>query len=121
MAYLLNKQELLVRTRNTVIAALIVKLGEADTLICGTVGTYGRHLGHIINIIGLQPEASNFHAINILILEQSVLFIADTHVSINPNSQELAEIAVHASYVCTQFGIKPKVAMLSHSNFGSNY
>ncbi len=109
----------IVRTRNTVIAALMLRRGEADAMLCGTIGQFDRHLRHIVNVIGKAPEAHEVAALNLLILSKGTFFITDTHVTSDPSAQTIAEIAVLAAREVRRFGIEPKVALLSHSNFGS--
>ena len=108
-----------VRRRNTVIASLAVRLGDADAMICGMVGGYDKHLDSVYNIIGTQP-GEKFAALNAVFLEKHTLFIADTYVNENPTAQELAHIAQLAAKEVRRFGIEPRVAFLSHSNFGSS-
>ncbi|HEX4195132.1 MAG TPA: NADP-dependent malic enzyme, partial [Stellaceae bacterium] len=110
----------LVRTRNPVIAALMVKRGEADAMLCGAVGQYHRHLAHISDIIGLQPGASAPAALSALVLPKGTFFLCDTFVIDDPSAAQLAEITLRAATVVRMFGVEPKVALLSHSNFGSS-
>ncbi len=109
-----------VRRSNTTIAALSLKLGHADAMLCGMVGRYDTHLQHLQDIIGLKPGASGLAALNALMLEKYALFITDTYVNEDPSAEQLASIAVMAAQEITRFGIPPKVAFLSHSNFGSS-
>ena len=108
------------RRRPTLIAAMLLKKGEGDGMICGTVSNYGRHLQYIDRVIGLTPGASCYAAMNALILPNRQVFIVDTHVNIDPTAEELAEITVRAAEHIRRFGIEPKAALLSHSNFGSS-
>ena len=110
----------LVRTRNPVIAALMVKRGDADAMLCGAVGQYHRHLQHITDIIGLKPGASAPAALSALVLPKGTFFLCDTYVIDEPSAAQLAEIALRAAAVVRMFGLEPKVALLSHSNFGSS-
>ncbi|WP_431287984.1 NADP-dependent malic enzyme [Roseateles chitinivorans] len=109
-----------VRRSNTTIGALAIQLGDADAMICGTVGRFDSHLEHIQNLIGLKPEVSNFATMNALMLEQRTLFIADTFVNEDPTAEQLADIAWQAAEELQRFGLPPKVAFLSHSMFGSS-
>jgi malate dehydrogenase (oxaloacetate-decarboxylating)(NADP+) len=109
----------LVRTNNTVIAALAVTRGEADAMICGVEGRYMSHLRHVREIVGFCPGVSDFSALAMLITSKGFYFIADTQVRLNPTAPELAEMAVHAATHVQRFGLKPKIAFLSHSDFGS--
>ncbi len=108
-----------VRTRNTVIAALMVKRGEADAMICGTIGRYDKHLAHITNVIGLRPGVKVPAAMSLLILPKGVFFLCDTYVTPDPSAEEVVEMTLLAAEEVRRFGIQPKVALLSHSNFGS--
>jgi len=107
-----------VRTRTTVIGALMVHLDEADALIAGTVGQFTKHLKHVRDIIGCRPEAKDMSTLNMLILDKGVTFIADTQVSYEPSAEELAEMVELSAEEVSRFGIQPKIALLSHSNFG---
>ena len=109
-----------VRTRTTVIGALMVRKGDADAMICGTVGLYQRHVDHIANIIGRKPGVRDMSALTMLILGAGTYFLADTHVCSHPTAEELAEIAALSAEAVRKFAIEPKVALLSHSNFGSS-
>ncbi|MBI3436814.1 MAG: NADP-dependent malic enzyme [Proteobacteria bacterium] len=110
----------LVRTNATVIAALAVRRGEADGMICGVGGRYLSHLGHIRNIIGFAPEARDYAALSLLITSRGAYFLADTQVNPDPSVDEIVDMAVLAAAHVRRFGIKPKVALLSHSDFGSH-
>ena len=109
-----------VRRSSTTIASLMVKLGDADAMICGMLGSFDVHLQHVRNIIGLKPGVHTLGAMNALMLEKHALFIADTYVNEDPSAEELASIAMMAAQELNRFGIPPKVAFLSHSNFGTS-
>jgi malate dehydrogenase (oxaloacetate-decarboxylating)(NADP+) len=109
-----------VRRSNTIIASLMVRLGDADAMICGLVGKYETHLERIENILGRKPEAKQFAALNALMTDRGPLFIADTYVNDCPDAEQLAEIAWLAVQEVQRFGIPPKVAFLSHSSYGSS-
>ncbi len=109
----------IVRTRTTVIAALMVARGEADAMICGVVGRYDRHLKHLRDIIGLREGVSDASAAELLIMPKDTVFVADTNVSYNPTAQELADTSILVAELVRRFGLTPKVALLSHSSFGS--
>jgi malate dehydrogenase (oxaloacetate-decarboxylating)(NADP+) len=94
--------------------------GEVDALVCGMQGSYDSHLEHVRRDIGLAPGASVMAAMNALVLDKLTLFIADTYVNDQPSASELAEIARLAASELQQFGLEPKVALLSHSIFGSS-
>jgi malate dehydrogenase (oxaloacetate-decarboxylating)(NADP+) len=109
-----------VRRSNTTIGSLMVKLGDADAMLCGMLGSFDVHLQHVRNIIGMKKGVTTMAAMNALMLEKHALFIADTYVNEEPTAQELATIAVMAAQELSRFGLPPKVAFLSHSNFGSS-
>jgi len=108
------------RRRTTLIAAMLLKKGEADGLICGTISTTARHLRYIDQVIGRRPGANVYGAMSGLILPGRQVFIVDTHVNVDPSAVELAEITQLAADQLCAFGLKPKAALLSHSNFGSS-
>ena len=108
-----------VRTNNTVIAALAVRRGEADAMVAGPVGRYHTHLRPILDVIGLESGARVAAAMSILLLRRGTFFLCDTYINPDPSAEEIAEIAMMAAREVRRFGLKPKVALLSHSNFGS--
>ena len=108
-----------VRTQPTVFGALMVRRGEADAMVCGTTGRYGDHYQHVMDIIGLRKGAKTAGAMNLLILEKGTYFLCDTYVNPDPTAEQVAEIARLAAEEVRRLGIEPKVALLSHSNFGS--
>ena len=108
-----------VRTNTTVIGALMVHRGEADSLICGTVGQYKEHLKHVIDIIGLKPGVETPAAMNGLLNSKGTYFFCDTHINPNPTVAEISEMTLLAAEEVKRFGIRPKAALLSHSNFGT--
>jgi malate dehydrogenase (oxaloacetate-decarboxylating)(NADP+) len=108
------------RRRTTLIAAMLLKKGEADGLICGTISTTARHLHYIDQVIGRRPGAHVYGAMSGLILPGRQVFIVDTHVNLEPSAEELTEIVQLAAHQLHDFGLAPKVALLSHSNFGSS-
>jgi malate dehydrogenase (oxaloacetate-decarboxylating)(NADP+) len=110
----------LVRTNSTVIAALAVQRGEADAMLCGVDGRYLSHLRRVREIIGIRPELTDYSALALLITNKGSYFIADTQIRPNPTAEELAEIAALAAVHVQRFGIKPRIAFLSHSDFGSH-
>ena len=109
-----------VRRSNTLIASLMVHLGDADAMLCGLVGKFDSHLQHIRDIFGVEPGAHCLATVNALMLDQHTLFIADTYINDDPDAQDLSEIAQMAATVVQRFGLPPKVAFLSHSNYGSS-
>jgi malate dehydrogenase (oxaloacetate-decarboxylating)(NADP+) len=108
------------RRRTTLIAAMLLRKGAADGMICGTVSTAARHLRFIERVIGKCEGASVYAAMNALILPNRQVFIVDTHINLDPSAEELAEITQRAARVVRRFGLEPKVALLSHSNFGTH-
>jgi len=108
------------RRRTTLIAAMLLKKGEADGLICGTVSTTARHLHYIDQVIGRPAGVNVYGAMSGLILPGRQVFIVDTHVNLDPSAEELAEITQLAADQLCAFGLNPKAALLSHSNFGSS-
>jgi len=109
-----------VRRSNTLIAALSVKLGHADGMLCGLVGRFEQHLDHVRDVIGRRSDAQHFAALNALMLDPYTLFIADTFVNEDPDAETLAEIAVMSAETVRQFGLEPRLAFLSHSMYGSS-
>jgi len=109
----------LVRTRATVIAALMVRRGEADAMLCGAIGQYHGHLRHLVDILGLVPGASAPAALSALIMQKGIYFLCDTYVVDDPAAEQVVEMTLRAADAVRHFGIEPKVALLSHSNFGS--
>ena len=108
----------IMRTNTTAIGAIMVKRGEADSLICGTFGQYLWHLKYIEEILsgdGLKPVG----ALSMMILESDVLFVADCNIHPNPTAEEIAEIVIGAARHTKRFGVTPKIALCSHSQFGS--
>jgi malate dehydrogenase (oxaloacetate-decarboxylating)(NADP+) len=108
------------RRRHTLIGAMMMHRGEADGMLCGIVGTYGQHLQDIGQVIGLRPGVQNFYAMNALILPKRTVFICDTYVSLDPTAEQLAEMTALAAAEIRRFGVVPKAALLSHSNFGTS-
>jgi len=109
----------LVRTRNTIIASLMVHVGEADAMICGTIGRFDRHLNNCLPVVGLAPGVRDVSALNVLVLDKGPLFITDTQVTHDPSAEEIAEMTALAAQEVRRFGVTPRAALLSHSNFGS--
>lgn len=109
-----------VRRKTTLIGALMMRRGEADAMICGTYGQFQAHLELIDQVIGMRQGVTTYAAMNALILPVGNIFIADTYVNPNPSAEQLAEIAQLAAESATRFGIVPKIALLSHSSFGSS-
>ena len=108
------------RRSTTTIAAMMVRRGDADAMLCGLVGRFEAHLEHVTNILGLSEDSSVLATMNAVMLPEQSLFITDTFVNENPSAEQLAEIARLAVDELRRFGIPPKVAFLSHSMFGSS-
>ena len=104
----------------SLIGTLLLRMGECDALLCGTVGKYQAHLRHVADVIGRRPDAPVYAAMNGLLLPNRTLFICDTYVNRNPSTDELVEITRLAADEVRRFGLVPKVALVSHSNFGSD-
>jgi len=109
-----------VRRSNTLIGALAVHLGDADAMLCGLVGQFDAHLKHVRDITGAMRGAPAFATLNAVMLQERTLFIADTYVNEDPDAELLARIALMAADEVRRFGLPPKVAFLSHSNYGSS-
>jgi malate dehydrogenase (oxaloacetate-decarboxylating)(NADP+) len=107
------------RSDATLIGAMLLARGDVDAMLCGVVGKHAQHLKPIENVIGLKPRAHCFAAMNMLLLPRHTLFICDTYVNEDPDAGLVADIALLAAEEVRRFGLTPKVALLSHSNFGS--
>jgi malate dehydrogenase (oxaloacetate-decarboxylating)(NADP+) len=109
----------IVRTRTSVIAALMVKRNEADAMIAGVVGRYRKKLEQVIDVIGKQEGADIVAAMGALNTPEGAYFICDTNVNSDPTAREIAEITIMAAEKIRMFGLRPRIALLSHSSFGS--
>jgi malate dehydrogenase (oxaloacetate-decarboxylating)(NADP+) len=107
------------RRRHSLIGAMMIYKGEADGMLCGTFGTHALHLRYIDQVIGRRPGVSHYAAMNALILPARMVFICDTYVTQDPDAEHIAEMTLLAAEEVRRFGLKPKVALLSASNFGS--
>jgi malate dehydrogenase (oxaloacetate-decarboxylating)(NADP+) len=107
------------RRRNTLIGAMLMYKGDADGMLCGTFGSHALHLHYIDQVIGKRPDVRHYAAMNALILPGRTLFICDTYVSHDPSAEDIADMTLLAAEAVRPFGIVPKVALLSASNFGS--
>ncbi|PLK48083.1 NADP-dependent malic enzyme [Uliginosibacterium sp. TH139] len=112
--------QLAVRQNASVLAAMLVKRGEADALLCGTTGSYRRHLDVVTRVIGRCQGVNTLAALNLLMLPERNLFICDTYVNHDPSAEQLAEMTLLAAREIRRFGLAPHAALLSHSNFGSD-
>ncbi len=115
-----NEARFIVRTNTTVIAALMLKRGEAEAMICGATGRYREHLPHVFKIVGVQDGVDRAAAVSMVIMPKGTFFICDSHVNPGPSSDQIARYTLLAAKTVRRFGIDPKVAVLSHSNFGSS-
>ncbi len=111
--------KIIVRSSPSVIGALALYRGEADALLCGLDGRFSTRLEHIRDIVGLAPGARDLSAMSLVIASTGVYFLADTHVRYDPSAEEIADLAVACAHHVRRFGIKPKIALISHSDFGS--
>jgi malate dehydrogenase (oxaloacetate-decarboxylating)(NADP+) len=109
-----------VRRRTTLIGSLLVRLGYADGLLCGTFGKHALHREFVESVLDKRKGVSSYYAMNMLILPQRTLFICDTYVNYDPTAEQVAEMAILAAEEIRSFGIAPKVALLSHSSFGTD-
>ncbi|MAO50018.1 MAG: NADP-dependent malic enzyme [Pusillimonas sp.] len=107
------------RRRLTLIGAMMVHLGDADGMICGTVGSYADHLRFVDEVIGKAPGTHIYSAMNILLLSERTVALADTHVNDDPSAEQVAEITLAAAAQMRRLNIEPKIALLSRSNFGT--
>ncbi|MCI4679566.1 NADP-dependent malic enzyme [Rhodoblastus acidophilus] len=110
----------LVRTNATVIGALALVRGEADALLCGLEGRFGARLAYLRDIVGVAPGISDYSSMSMLITGKGAFFMADTHVRRDPTAAEVAETALLCAVHVRRFGVEPKIALLSHSDFGSD-
>jgi len=108
------------RRRLTLIGAMLLQKDQVDGMICGTWGTTNIHLHYIDQVIGLRPGHKTYACMNGLVLPARQVFLVDTHVNYDPSAEQLAEITMMAAEEMVRFGIKPKAALLSHSNFGQS-
>jgi len=107
------------RRRHTLIGAMLMYKNEADGMLCGTFGTHALHLKYVDEVIGRRPGAKHYAAMNAVILPTRTVFICDTYVTCDPDAEHIAEMTLLAAEELRRFGLQPKVALLSASNFGS--
>ena len=108
-----------IRTNSTVIAAMMLHRGEADAMLCGTFSNYSWHLKHVLDVIGKAPGVSDVSALNGLIVNKGTYFICDTQVTFDPSAEEIVEMTLLGADAIRRFGTEPKVALISHANFGN--
>lgn len=116
----INEARYVVRTNTTVIASLMLHRGEADAMICGVTGRYIEHLPHLFQIIGLKSNVERAAALSMLIMPKGTFFLCDAFVNSGPTAEQIADYTILAAEEVRRFGIIPKIALLSHSNFGSS-
>jgi malate dehydrogenase (oxaloacetate-decarboxylating)(NADP+) len=109
-----------VRTNNTVIAGLMLRHGDADAMLCGVEGGFRFHLQHVQDVIGKGEGIHDLSTLSALVLPSGTFFICDSHVTPDPTAEEIAEMTLLSAMEVRRFGVEPKVALLSHSNFGSH-
>ena len=108
------------RRRHTLIGSMMIHFGEADGMVCGTFGSHSLHLHYVDQILGLQPGIHTYAAMNLLMLPNRSVALVDTHVNADPTAEQIAEITLMAADEMRRIGIEPRVALLSHSNFGGS-
>jgi malate dehydrogenase (oxaloacetate-decarboxylating)(NADP+) len=108
-----------VRSNTTAIGALALQRGEADAMLCGLEGRFATRLNFIRNIIGLAPDAHEFSTMSLMITPKGAFFLADTHVRQDPTAEEIADMTLMIGEHVRRFGLKPKIALISHSDFGA--
>ena len=115
----LSEAREILRNSRTTQAAMMVKTGLADTMVCGTIGRFHRHLGRILSVAQQDDGFAEVSALSVIITSKYTLFISDTHVTPEPTVEAIAEMTVLAAREVARFGLKPKAALLSHSSFGN--
>jgi malate dehydrogenase (oxaloacetate-decarboxylating)(NADP+) len=108
------------RRRSTLIGAMMIHKGEADGMLCGMIGTHAAHLHFIDQVIGRRAGVDNYYAMNVLVLPRRTVFLCDTYVNVDPTPRQILEMTMLAAEEVRRFGLTPKVALVSHSNFGSS-
>jgi malate dehydrogenase (oxaloacetate-decarboxylating)(NADP+) len=108
------------RRNGTLIGAMLLRRGEVDGMLCGMVGTYAAHLKPVMDVVGLREGANNFAAMHLLMLSQQNVFFCDTYINMDPDAAQIAEMTLHAAEGVRRFGVLPRVALLSHSSFGTS-
>ena len=109
----------MIRKHNSLIGAMLLQRGDVDAMICGVSSKYDNQLRYVQEVIGLKPGAETLAAMNVLTLPTQTLFICDTHVNEDPTAEQIADMTIQAAEEVRRFGVVPKIALLSHSNFGS--
>ncbi|MYN13758.1 NADP-dependent malic enzyme [Pusillimonas sp. TS35] len=109
----------MIRKHNSLIGVMLLQRGDADAMICGVSSRFDNQLKYVDEVIGLKPGVKTYAAMNVLMLPTQTLFICDTHVNEDPTAEQIADMTIQAAAEMQRFGIVPKIALLSHSNFGS--
>ena len=109
------------RRRLTLIGAMLIHKGEADGMLCGLISTHDQHLVYVDQVIGRKPGVRNYYAMNLLMLAKRTVFVCDTYVNLDPTPEQILEMTSLATDEIRRFGLTPKVALLSHSSFGSSH
>jgi malate dehydrogenase (oxaloacetate-decarboxylating)(NADP+) len=107
------------RRNGTLIAAMLLRDARADAMLCGTFGPYATHLKYVRDAIGLRADVNDFAAMHLLMLPNQTVFICDTYINPEPTSAQLADMTLLAAEAVRRFGLEPRIALLSHSSFGS--
>src|SRR5690606_34176534 len=115
-----NVAKAMVRKHNTLIGVLLIERGDADAMICGVSSRFDNQLKYVSEVIGLKPGVTTYAAMNVLLLTDQTLFICATRVYEHPTHEQIDDITIQAADEMIRFGIQPKIALLSHSNFGSS-
>ncbi len=110
----------MIRKHNSLIGVMLLQRGDADAMICGVSSRFDNQLKYVDEVIGLKPGVKTYAAMNVLMLPTQTLFICDTHVNEDPTAEQIADMTIQAAAEMQRFGIVPKIALLSHSNFGSS-
>ncbi len=108
------------RRRLTLIGAMMIHKGEADAMICGMIGTHGSHLQYVDEVLGRRPGVNSYYAMNVVMLPRRTVFLCDTYVNVDPTTEQIVESTLLASEEIRRFGLTPKVALVSHSSFGTS-
>ena len=109
----------IVRTQPSALAALLLKNGDVDAMLCGAIGPFINHLNHVRAIIGKRDDVRNYSSVTVLVLPNGTFFLCDTHVAPTPDVDEIVAMTLLAAEAVQRFGIKPRIALVSHSNFGT--
>ena len=109
----------IVRTQSSALAALLLLRGDVDAMLCGTIGPFVNHLTHVRDIIGRRAGVEDFSSVTVLVLPSGTFFLCDTHVKPTPDVDEIVAMTTLAAEAVQRFGIKPRIALVSHSNFGT--